>query len=67
MQLKEITNITSEGINYVDEEDNQQFIDFETCYQNNLVDLEKRMGSQIFEKRKELYYEMKYVGVRYTE
>lgn len=64
--MKEITNITPDGINYVDEEGNQQFIDFESCHQNNLLDIEKRLGAKYTEEEKEFWQRAKYVGVRYA-
>lgn len=64
--LKEITKITTDGIHYVDEAGNQQFIDFETCYQNNLMEIQKREGSNYTDEEKEFWQEMKYVGVRFA-
>lgn len=64
--MKEITKITQDGIDYIDDEGNQQFIDFEVCFQNNLKEKEKSTGSRNPEERRKLYQRMKYVGVRYT-
>jgi hypothetical protein len=63
--MKEITNITPNGIHYIDDEGNPQFLDFETCYQNFLMDEQKRMGSPYIEERKEFYKKRKTVGTRY--
>ena len=64
--MKEITNITSDGINYVDEEGNQQFIDFQSCHQNNLMDREKRLGGKYTDEEREFWQRAKYVGVRFA-
>jgi hypothetical protein len=34
MDGKQIQEVTAEGIRYVDDSGNEQFIDFEACYQN---------------------------------
>ena len=60
--MKEITNITPNSIHYIDEENNTQLIDFESCHQNYV----KRMGSRYTDERKEFYQASKYVGVRYA-
>ena len=64
--MKEITSVIPNGINYVDEEGNQQFIDFESCHQNNLMDVEKRWGSQYTDEAREFWQRAKYVGIRFT-
>jgi hypothetical protein len=63
--MKEITNITSEGIYYIDEEGNAQFIDFAICHQNYVMSIQKSMGSRFTEKDKEFYKTWKSVGVRH--
>ena len=64
--MKEITNVTSDGVTYIDEEGNQQFIDFESCHQNNLRAKEQRMGSNYTDEEKEFWQKAKYVGVRFA-
>ena len=64
--MKEITSITSDGVTYTDEDGNQKFIDFESCHQNNLMDIEKRMGSRYTDKDKDFWERAKYIGVRYA-
>lgn len=64
--MEEITSITSDGITYIDDEGNQQFIDFESCHQNYVMDTEKRRGLISPEEQKELYEKHKNVGIRLT-
>jgi spore coat polysaccharide biosynthesis predicted glycosyltransferase SpsG len=64
--MNEITNITPDGIAYIDEEGNQQFIDFDSCHRNNLKDIEKSLGSIYADEEKEFWESAKYVGVRYA-
>lgn len=63
--MKEITNITPDGIHYMDEEGNSQFIDFATCHQNYVMSLQKSMRSRFTDERKEFYKTWKSVGVRH--
>ena len=64
--MKEITTITPNGIHYIDEEGNPQFLDFETCYQNFLMDMRKRMGVQYMGEHIEFYKTHKSVGFRHA-
>ena len=64
--MREITKITPDGVHYIDDEDNSQFIDFATCQQNNIMNLKKSMGSRWTEKDEDFYQRAKYVGVRYA-
>jgi len=64
--MKEITNITSDGINYVDEEGNQQFIDFESCSQNYVMRMEKIRGSSFTDEDRAFWQRGKFVGLRVT-
>jgi len=64
--MNQITNITPDGIHYIDEAGNQQFIAFETCYQNNLAEVEKRWGSDYTDENKAFWQKSKYVGVRFA-
>ena len=64
--MKEIVEVTLNGINYLDEEGNQKFIDFESCHQNNLMDIKKRLDSQYIDEKKEFWEKAKYVGVRFA-
>lgn len=63
---KEITSVTAEGINYIDEEGNSQFIDFETCHQNYVTRMGKIRGSKFTDEDKAFWQRAKYVGVRYA-
>lgn len=60
--MQEITNISPDGIHYVDEAGTPQFLDFETCYQNFL----KSFDSQYMDEHKEFYKTWKSVGIRYS-
>ncbi len=64
--MKEITDITPDGITYVDEEGNQQFIDFETCHQNKVMEVKHYKGSRWTDKDEEIWQSMKYVGKRFA-
>jgi hypothetical protein len=64
--LKEITNISSEGITYLDEEGNSQFFDFETCSQNYVMRMEKIRGSGFTDEDRAFWRKGKFVGVRLT-
>ncbi len=64
--MKEITNVTSDGVHYIDEAGNPQFIDFVTCLQNYIKRLEKSHGSDITDEDRAFWQEAKYVGVRVT-
>jgi hypothetical protein len=61
--MKKIMTITSKTIHYLDDEGNSQFIEFETCHQNNIRDVEQRMGD-VFNK--EFWQKAKYVGRRFA-
>jgi hypothetical protein len=63
--MKQIANITPNGIDYLDEEGNPQFLDFENCYRNFLMETQKRMGYRYTDKDQEFYKTWKSVGVRY--
>ncbi len=62
--MGQITSVTMTGINYVDDGGNPQFIDFETCYQNFLMDQRRRLGSQYMDAHKEFYDWYKSIGFR---
>jgi hypothetical protein len=64
--MRKITNITSEGVTYTDEEGNEQFIDFKVCLQNYIKTKEKNRGSSVTDEDREFWQKAKYVGVRYT-
>ncbi|MCQ3930886.1 MAG: hypothetical protein DPW16_10550 [Chloroflexi bacterium] len=40
MDGKNIREVTSKGVSYIDDDGQEQFIDFETCYQNYLKSFE---------------------------
>ncbi|MCA0455546.1 MAG: hypothetical protein LCI00_16345 [Chloroflexi bacterium] len=61
--MKAITDITSQGIHYIDDENNPQFIDFEICYQKFLTDMGKDINT---DDDSEFYKKWKSVGVRYA-
>jgi lipopolysaccharide biosynthesis glycosyltransferase len=63
--MKQIANITPNGISYLDDEGNPQFLNFENCYQNFLMETQKQMGSRYTDKVKEFYKTWKSVGVRH--
>lgn len=64
--MKEITNITPGGVHYIDEDGNPQFIDFETCQQNNILDIKANRGDQWTDNDKVFWQKAKYVGLRVT-
>lgn len=64
--MKEIINITPDGVHYVDDDGNPQFIDFATCQQNNIEDMKKSMGSRWTDDEEAFWQSAKYVGVRYA-
>lgn len=64
--MKEIINVTLEGVNYLDEKGIQQFIDFETCHQNYIIDRKKSLRSHYTDEEKEFWQRGKFVGVRVT-
>jgi hypothetical protein len=64
--MKIITNVTPEGVTYLDDKNKQQLIDFEICYQNNLSYIKKRLGSHYTEEEKEFWENAKIVAVRYA-
>jgi hypothetical protein len=61
--MKEITNVTSEGLTYIDDEGNPRFIDFETCLQNYMVRWEK---DGITDEAKAFWRKVKNVGIRFS-
>jgi hypothetical protein len=65
-RMKEITNITSEGLTYRDDEGKPQVIDFETCFQNYIISMEKSLGASITDEDREFWLEDKYVGIRFA-
>jgi hypothetical protein len=64
--MKIITDVTPEGVTYLDDKNNQQFIDFERCHQNNLRRVEKSLGSRYTDEEKAFWENAKYVAVRYA-
>jgi hypothetical protein len=64
--MRKITNITSAGVTYTDEEGNEQFIDFEVCLQNYIKTHEKYLGDRVTDEDREFWQKAKYVGVRYA-
>jgi hypothetical protein len=64
--MKIITNITPEGITYLDDNNNQQFIDFEICHQNNLRYHQKRLGEDYTEEQREFWEKSKFIALRYA-
>jgi len=65
--MKQITNISSKGITYTDEDNNSQFIDFEVCSQNFVKNMENRLGANKFtDQDREFWQKAKYVGLRVT-
>ena len=62
--MKEIVEVTTIGINYVDENGNRRFIDFEVCYQNFLANRQKNMGPQYSDELKQLDRTYRSVGYR---
>ena len=59
MLMKTITNISSNGIDYIDDEGEQQFIDFESCHKN---DIDARSTDQL----RAFYKRLKRVAIRLT-
>ena len=64
--MKEITTITPDGVNYIDEEGNPQFIDFESCSQNYVKQMEKGRESSFTEEDRSFWQRGKFVGRRHT-
>lgn len=64
--MKQITQITLEGVHYLDEDGNSQFIEFAICQQNNIENIKNSMGSRWTEEREAFHLEAKYVGVRFA-
>lgn len=64
--VKEIVNVTSNGVNYLDEEGKQKFIDFETCSQNYVMRMKKSQGSSFTDEDIAFWQRGKFVGVRGT-
>lgn len=62
--MKEIIEITSNGIGYVDEDGNAHFVDFEICYRNFLKNRQKQMEPRYDDELKRLDREWKSVGYR---
>ncbi len=64
--MKEITNIIHKGVHYVDDDGNPQFIDFETCQQNNVL-AKKAWRETVWTDDDEVFWQKtKYVGLRVT-
>ena len=61
--MKEITNVTSEGLTYIDDEGSSQFIEFETCLQNYMARWEK---DGVTDETKAFWRKRKHVGVRFS-
>ena len=64
--MKQITNITPEGVHYLDEDGNLQFIDFVTCQQNNIENMKESMGARWTKEEEIFYQKAKFVGLRVT-
>ncbi len=64
--MKQITDVTPDGAHYIDDEGNEQFIDFATCQQNNIDSIAESMGSRFTNERRAFYQQAKYVGRRYA-
>lgn len=64
--MKEITGISSEGIIYIDENDNEQFIDFAICSKNYVMNWADSVGFEDNEAQEEFSKRHKYVGFRVT-
>ncbi|MBI5931601.1 MAG: hypothetical protein HY862_19995 [Chloroflexi bacterium] len=57
-----IREVTSKGITYVDDDGQEQFIDFEACYQNYL----KRFEDPHFRERLRQLNKLNVIGLRIT-
>jgi hypothetical protein len=64
--MKTITSMAPTGIHYIDEESTPQFVDFERCYQNYVMDLRIRMGPRFTAHEEEFYKRHKSVGFRHA-
>ena len=64
--MKEITHITPDGVHYVDDAGNPQFIDFATCSQNYVMSMAKSRGSSFTDEDRAFWQRGKFVARRHT-